>query len=259
MTSVLSCRDVRVHFGGVRAVDGVTLSLQAGRIYGLVGPNGSGKSTLMGVLSGLTTMTSGSIAIDGRDITRMPAWERARAGVARTFQTVRLPDGLTVLQNVMLGADTTVTPRGFIRNWFEPWATRRRDHAVRHRALDALERLGVVDYADRSPSTLPYGIQRRVEIARAVASSPRIIMLDEPTAGMSREERDEVGDLLRTLRDDGLTVLLVEHDVPLMVKVSEVLYVLNVGTIIAEGDPSEVVALPAVQDAYLGRRHADAA
>jgi len=239
--SLLELEDVKVWFGGVRAVDGVSMRLEEGHLYGIIGPNGSGKTTLINAISRLTHVTEGRIAFRGEDVTRAAPHVVARMGMARTFQSIRLLDRLTVRDNVLLGTDR-LAPDG------DPAA-----------ATDAaIERLGLEAVAKQYPSSLAYGTQRRVEIARAVASGAKLLLLDEPIAGMSRSERDEIAEVLRTLRADGLTQVLIEHDLRMVLKTCDFVYVLNLGRNLAEGLPAETVSLPAVQEAYLGRTHAGA-
>jgi ABC-type branched-subunit amino acid transport system ATPase component len=242
-TPVLHAEDVAVHYGGIKAVDGVTLSLQPGRIYGIVGPNGSGKSTLLAALTRLVRLTRGRLILEGADYTGASNWTLARRGVARTFQTVRVLPHLSVAENVQLGAD--LLPRG---SGSARW---RRFHPV---VEEAMERTSLTDLRNVRPTELSYGTQRRIEIARALASRPKLLMLDEPTAGMNQVERREVATLLRKLRGEGLTQLLIEHDVQMMVETCDRLGAMNFGVLLTEGDPAEVVRNPAVQEAYLGKK-----
>lgn len=246
--------DLRVHYGGVHAVDGVSLKLLPGRLHGLVGPNGSGKSTLLAALSRMTELTDGALSLEGRRYEKLPAAEVARMGIRRTFQTVRLLQTMSVLENIMVGADSLFLDRGILQSWVAWRRTARHDRLCRETAMEAIELLGLSNHKEALCGTLPYGTQRRVEIARAVASKPTVLLLDEPTAGMGRAERDEMGGVFVALSAQGLTQLLVEHDVDLITDVSDHLYVMNMGRLIAEGTPSDVVRLPVVQDAYLGRR-----
>jgi branched-chain amino acid transport system ATP-binding protein len=258
MTELLRVEDAKVYFGGVKAVDGVSLSIEEGCLYGLVGPNGSGKSTMLGGISRLTRLTSGRLVFAGHEYQQDSASATARMGLGRTFQTVRLLPTLTVLENVMLGVNWRAFGGSILKNWLEPWRTRRCERSAREAAERAIVRLELSGMESLYPTALPYGTQRRVEIARALASEPRLLLLDEPTAGMNREERDDIGRLLQDLSTQGLTQILVEHDVPMITRVCAHIFVMSFGKLIAEGEPRSVVQLPEVQEAYLGKKVKDA-
>jgi ABC-type branched-subunit amino acid transport system ATPase component len=249
MTALLDVKDLKVHFGGVKAVDGVSLSLQPGKIYGLVGSNGSGKTTMINAISRLTHITEGAVTFRGEDVRAQKPYGLSRIGLARTFQTIRLLDSLTVRENVMIGADHSRHATSGFR------AAAGERARIRDAADEAIERLHLQAFAHHFPTSLSYGTQRRVEIARALASDPQLLLLDEPVAGMNRSERDEISDVIAGLRDGGLTQLLVEHDLRMVLRLSDHLYVMNFGRCIAEGDPRTTAALPEVQESYLGRRH----
>jgi branched-chain amino acid transport system ATP-binding protein len=242
-TVVLATEDLAVHYGGIKAVDGIDLTVAAGTIVGLLGPNGSGKSTLLAAITRFVTPTRGRMLLDGEDFSHIKPAKLAARGVARTFQTVRLLPDLTVVENVQLGAD--LHPQRGPRGWV--------GRTVAEAVDDAIDRTGLGDHRSSRPGELSYGMQRRVEIARALATRPRLLLLDEPTAGMNQSERHEVSELLGQLRDEGLTQLLVEHDVSMMVDTCDRLLAMVLGRVVAEGVPSDVVRNPAVQEAYLGK------
>jgi branched-chain amino acid transport system ATP-binding protein len=249
---VLEIQHAVVRFGGIVAVQDLSLTLEPGRIYGLLGPNGSGKSTLLAAITRLVPLAQGTLRFAGRPYTGLPPERAARMGISRTFQTVRLLADLTVRQNIQLGADMGQHSR----------LSRRRGSgagSVAGARVDAvIERVGLSGLERVRPGELSYGFQRRVEIARALVMNPRLLLLDEPTAGMSRSERAEIGALLAGLRAESqLTQLVVEHDVQMMIDSCDHLVAMNFGRVIAEGTPEQVVRDPAVQEAYFGAKGAE--
>lgn len=249
---LLRVEDVHVEFGGVRAVDGASLVVGRGSLLGLIGPNGSGKSTLLNAISRLTDLSSGQLFMDGEDYTRLPAYRATAMGISRTFQTVRLLSTMSVLQNVMIGAATRAVQASAVGNWLLVARNRSGERHAREQAEAALERVGMQDFARSFPQDLPYGRQRKVEIARALASDPKLLLLDEPTAGMSHAERNEVGEVMMELNAAGLTQLLVEHDLAMIHRVCSHAVAVNFGRVIAEGTPHEVASDPQVREAYMG-------
>ena len=243
-------------FRGLKALDGVSLTVPRGEIRGIVGPNGSGKTTLFNVISGLYRPTAGRVEFDGRDMTGKAPYRVARAGMARTFQNLRLFGDLTVAENVLVALDRSRTADGW-RYVVNPFSVHRQDRRLRAAAGEVLERYGLTEFAGAVPRALPYGTQRRVEIARAVAAGPRLLLLDEPAAGLNGDEVRQLGEMVRSIRDSGITVVVIEHNMGLVMSLCERITVLAGGAVIAEGTPAEVAAAPAVIEAYLGDSMSD--
>ncbi len=234
---LLSVEDIRVEFGGIVALADLSFTIDVGQICALIGPNGAGKTTLFNCVSRLYHPTSGTIRFDGQDLLRMPAHRIARVGIARTFQNLALFPALSVLDNVLVGGYT----HGRVN------AKRRAE------AHSILQRLSLDDLAARPAVGLPYGTLKRVEIARALAARPKLLLLDEPAAGLTHAEVDELGDLIRSIRSEfGLSVLLVEHHMAMVMAISDKVVVLDFGSRIAEGAPAEIRDNPRVIEAYLG-------
>jgi len=246
----LEVRSVTVRFGGITALDDVSLTAAPRRVTGIIGPNGAGKTTLLNVLCGLVRPESGRIQFDGRELTRLRPHKLAALGIARTLQGVGLFDGLSVAENVMVGA-TTHARAGFWSGLFGLPRSDRDERQLRALATEALDRVGVADLADAMPGTLAYGLRKRVALARALVARPRLLLLDEPASGLSESELPELGDLISRLADD-TSVVVIEHRMDLMMSVCHTITVLDFGKVIADGTPAEVQASPAVTAAYLG-------
>jgi ABC-type branched-subunit amino acid transport system ATPase component len=251
--SVLELRGVERVFGGLRAVDGASFAVAEAEVHGLIGPNGAGKTTLLNLVSGLLRPSAGTIALGGRRIDGLAPHRIAARGVTRTYQNIRLFPALSALENVLVGEHLTRKASLAARLVLHP-AARREEEAAREAARALLDRVGLAARAGEAAGTLSYGEQRRVEIARALAARPRVLLLDEPTAGMNAGEVRSIAALVGEVAHQGTAVLLVEHNVKLVLEVCRRVTVLNFGKVIAGGTPAEVANDEAVITAYLGRR-----
>lgn len=252
MDALLKANHVTMQFGGLRAVDTVDMEVRAGEIHALIGPNGAGKTTFFNVVSGIYMPTAGSVEFDGQDITKLKPYQVTEKGIARTFQNILLFDALTALENVMVGHHAR-TKYNVMGSMLRTPNMRKEEAACREKSMEMLEYVGLGAEIETPAGGLPYGKKRILEIARALASEPKIIMLDEPCAGMNASETEELRQTIFKIRDSGITVLLVEHDMKFVMGISDIITVLDHGQKICEGVPDVIMKDEQVIEAYLGK------
>jgi len=252
--TILETKNLTIRFGGVVAVDNVSISIQEGQIFGLIGPNGAGKTTMFNLLTGIYKPTQGQIFFRGKDITNLQTHEITPLGISRTFQNIRLLKGHTVFENILLATHHHLN-YSFLSAFFKTPAYRRKEQEARQFVDDLIEKYGLKDYRDDIASDLPQGLQRKIEIVRALATKADLIYLDEPAAGLNPVETDELMDLIRRLRSEGKTIFLIEHDMKLVKGICDEIAVLNFGQLVDQGSYEKVTSNPKVIQAYLGRRH----
>ena len=248
---MLKVENVSIVFGALRAVDNVSLEVEDGKITALIGPNGAGKTTLFNAISGAVPLTDGTVIFDDFNISGLPPFKINKRGINRTYQVINIFRKMTVIENVLVGMHSTVKS-GFVSSLFRFKSQREEEKELLENAYSLLQFAGIEEHANDLAESLPYGKQRLLEIVRGLASKPKLLLLDEPAAGMNTREKIELNGLIRKIKDQGVTVLLVEHDMQLVMDIADYLYVLNSGKLISQGTPEYIQSDPVVIAAYLG-------
>lgn len=249
--ALLEVKGLSKSFGGIHAIADLSFAIELGAIHSIIGPNGAGKTTLFNLITGLYRPTAGRILFDGRDVTGKPAHILARYGMSRTFQNLQIFFNMSAIENVMVGAHLHLS-RGFLSALLRLPAVRKGDQRARREAAELLAFVGLSRHLDADASAMPYGALKRLEIARALAAHPKVLLLDEPAAGLNSTESREIDDVIKSIADRGITVVLVEHDMKMVMEVSDHIVVLDAGSKLAEGTVEEVRGNPQVVAAYLG-------
>lgn len=249
---VLEVKNMTKNFGGISALTDVSFSINEGDIFGLIGPNGAGKTTMFNMITNIFEPTSGEIIFKGENITGLKPFKITEKGICRTYQNIRLFSQMSALNNVMVGGHSQ-TRSGVFSSVFRTKTQRNEEKMLQEKAEELLDLVGLLEHKDTIAENLAYGQQRRLEIARALASNPKLLLLDEPAAGMNEKETDSLYDLIKMVQSRGITVLIIEHDMPLVMKLCDRIAVLNFGEKLAEGTPEEIQNNEAVIEAYLGK------
>lgn len=254
--NILETKNLSIHFGGLKAVNNLNLTAKKGDITALIGPNGAGKTTVFNLIAGFYTPTEGRVIFDGQDITALKSFQRTRIGMARTFQNINLFKNMTVMDNALVGFHTRMKADPISCMLRLPGA-RKEEKQAREEMMEILDLLGLASVADQPAGSLSYGKQKNLEIARAVATRPKLLLLDEPASGLNTQELEELSRRVLKIRDQGISIILIEHKMDVVMAISEKIMVLNFGEEIAFGTPEEIRSNPAVIEAYLGKEDED--